>query len=54
MENIILELINNRELICQKGNKGIETIQEKLCFKTYLEELNKLTEEEIDFSIFLY
>lgn len=52
LENIIIELINNRALICQKGNKGIETIQKKLCFKTYLEELNKLTEEEFKFSIF--
>ena len=51
LENILMNLINNRELICQVGNKGIEVIQTELSFETYLQELNKLTEEEFDFSI---
>lgn len=51
LEDILIELINNRELIYQKGNKGIETIQKKLCFENYLQALNELTEEEFKFSL---
>jgi len=51
LENILLELIKHKELICEKGIKGLEVIQKKLCFENYVQALNKLTEEEFDFSL---
>lgn len=51
LEKILLDLINQKELIRQNGNKGIEIIRKKLCFENYVQALNKLTEKEFDFSI---
>lgn len=52
LEQILIQLINNRDEIKQVGQKGCEIIQNHLLFENYLQALNSLTEKEFDYTIF--
>lgn len=53
LQEILIELIRNRDTIKQVGQKSCTIIQNHLLFENYLEELNKLTEKEFGYSIFV-
>lgn len=52
LEEILASLIQNRDEVRKMGQKSREVVQEHFRFENYLEELNKLTEKEYNYTIF--